>query len=156
MSLKCIPAGAVDKRQSCAHRAVRPVEPPPHTRGRCRSAFASGRPWCLRRQAPGIAAPCETAHAARLGAHGPAQRLRSAIVAETLITLRILRRGVRTDELLRDVERRVGGDRLRRDDFGAVEIRVRGRAAVTWDEVRDALDAAGSDWRQWIYLAPRP
>jgi hypothetical protein len=77
-------------------------------------------------------------------------------VAETLITLRILRDGARTDELLGRVERRFGGDRLRRDDFGAVEIRVSGRGAVAWDEMRDALDAAGSDWRQWVHLPPRP
>jgi hypothetical protein len=70
--------------------------------------------------------------------------------------LRILRRGGRTDELLAHVERRVGADRLSRDDFGAVEIRVSGRGAAAWDEVRDALDAAGSDWRQWVYLGPRP
>jgi hypothetical protein len=78
------------------------------------------------------------------------------VVAETLITLRVLRNGARTDELLGHVERRFGGDRLRRDDFGVVEIRLSGRAAVAWDEVRDALDAAGSDWRQWVHLAPRP
>jgi hypothetical protein len=78
------------------------------------------------------------------------------LVAETLVILRIVRGGDRTDELLRHVERRVGADRLSRDDFGAIRIRVRGRAAAAWDEVRDALDAAGSDWRQWVYLAPRP
>src|SRR4029077_6642890 len=77
-------------------------------------------------------------------------------VAETLITLRILRRGVRTDELLGHLAHRFGGARLRRDDFGAVEIRVSGRAAVAWDELRGALDAAGSDWRQWLHLGPRP
>jgi hypothetical protein len=77
-------------------------------------------------------------------------------VAETQITLRILRRGARADELLAHIEHRFGRDRVRRDDFDAVTIRVSARAAVTWDEVRDALDAAGSDWRQWVYLAPRP
>jgi hypothetical protein len=77
-------------------------------------------------------------------------------VAETLITLRILRRGARTDELISHVERRFGPDRLRRDEFGVVTIRVSGRAAAAWDDLRDALDAAGSDWRQWVHLAPRP
>jgi hypothetical protein len=78
------------------------------------------------------------------------------VVAEAEITLRILRRGARADELLAHVERRFGGDRVRRDDFDVVTIRVTARAAVAWDEVRDVLDGAGSDWRQWVHLAPRP
>jgi hypothetical protein len=84
------------------------------------------------------------------------RRIRSAVVTETQITLRILRRGPRADELLAHVARRFGPDRVRRDDFDAVKIRVSARAAVAWDDVRDALDGAGSDWRQWVYLPPRP
>jgi hypothetical protein len=77
-------------------------------------------------------------------------------VADSLITLRVLRDGVRTDELIADFERRFGRDRVRRDGFGAVTIRVSGRAAAAWDELRDALDGSGSDWRERVYLAPRP
>jgi len=35
-------------------------------------------------------------------------------------------------------------------------LRLDGRGPKAWDTVRDALDSAGSDWRQWIHLAPRP
>jgi hypothetical protein len=84
------------------------------------------------------------------------RRIRSAVVTETHITLRILRRGPRADELLAHVARRFGPDRVRRDNFDAVKISVSARAAVAWDDVRDALDGAGSDWRQWVYLPPRP
>jgi hypothetical protein len=62
-------------------------------------------------------------------------------VPETQITLRILRRGLGTEELLANVERRFGAGHLHRDDFGAVRIRVSGRAAVAWDQVRDASTA---------------
>jgi hypothetical protein len=39
--------------------------------------------------------------------------------------------------------------------LGAVTIPISERGAVAWDEVRDAIDAARSDWRRWLYLAPR-
>jgi hypothetical protein len=77
-------------------------------------------------------------------------------VANDAITIRVLRHGTRTDELLGVLAQRFGSDRVWRDDHGAVHIRVSGRRATAWDELRDALDAAGSDWRQWLHLAPRP
>jgi hypothetical protein len=64
------------------------------------------------------------------------RRIRSAAVTETQITLRILRRGPRADELLAHVARRFGPDRVRRDDFDAVKIRVSARASMAWDDVR--------------------
>jgi len=77
-------------------------------------------------------------------------------VAEVAITMRVLRHGTRTEELLGVLARRFGSDRVWRDDFGAVHVRVSGRRATAWDELRDALDAAGGDWRQWLHLGPRP
>ena len=77
-------------------------------------------------------------------------------VSDVAITIRVLRPGTRTDELLRALTERFGADRVWRDDYGAVHVSVSGRRATAWDELRDALDAAGSDWRQWLHLAPRP
>jgi hypothetical protein len=77
-------------------------------------------------------------------------------VSRNPITIRILRTGTRTDELLGCVARRFGAERLQSDGFGAVHVDVTGRPTTTWDELRDVLDAAGSDWRQWLHLAPRP
>jgi hypothetical protein len=72
------------------------------------------------------------------------------------ITIRVLREAPRSEELLGAVAHRFGRDRVWRDDLGVVHVRGTGRPATAWDELRDALDAAGSDWRQWLYLAPRP
>jgi hypothetical protein len=77
-------------------------------------------------------------------------------VPDIAITIRVLRPGPRTDELLGALAQRFGSDRVWRDDYGAVHVRVNGRRATAWDELRDALDAAGSDWRQWLHLGPRP
>ena len=78
-------------------------------------------------------------------------------MAEAVITVRVLRKGKRTEEILGEIGERL---RQRRDlepnDRGAIEIRLSGRAPRAWEEVRDALDAAGDDWRQWLHLAPRP
>lgn len=77
-------------------------------------------------------------------------------MADVPITIRVLRDGTRTDELLDALVQRFGRERVWRDEFGAVHVRMTGRRATAWDELRDALDAAGSDWRQWLHLAPRP
>lgn len=77
-------------------------------------------------------------------------------MAEAVITLRVLRKSQRTVEVLDGVAARLGKEQLQPDDLGAVHIRMQGRAPRSWDEVRDALDATGDDWRQWLHLAPRP
>ena len=77
-------------------------------------------------------------------------------MAEAIITLRVLRKSPRTLEVLDGVARRLGRDHLEADDLGAVHIRMQGRPPRSWDEVRDALDDTGDDWRQWLHLAPRP
>ena len=70
--------------------------------------------------------------------------------------MRVLRHGARTEELLDALAERFGRDRVRSDEYGAVHVRVAGRPGPAWDALRDALDAAGSDWRQWLHLEPRP
>ena len=89
--------------------------------------------------------------------HGPAaEHPDNHLVSRAPITIRILRTGSRSEELLGCVARRFGSERLRSDGFGAVHVDVTGRPAATWDQLRDVLDAAGSDWRQWLHLPPRP
>ncbi len=75
---------------------------------------------------------------------------------EAVIRLRVLRRGARTDELLAAVARLTGREELEPDDTGLVALRIDLRGPKAWDTVRDALDEAGPDWRQWLHLAPRP
>jgi hypothetical protein len=77
-------------------------------------------------------------------------------MAEAVITLRILRRGPRAELLLEQLGNTIADEPLSADDHGTVLVRAPRRAQQTWDQVRDALDAAGSDWRQWLYLSPRP
>jgi hypothetical protein len=77
-------------------------------------------------------------------------------VAEVVITLRIIRKGPRTTAILEDLAARLRQRTLEPNERGAIEVRLGGRAPRAWEEVRDALDAAGDDWRQWLHLAPRP
>lgn len=77
-------------------------------------------------------------------------------MAESVITLRVIRKNPRAGEVLDELARRLGKDPLEPNDRGAIEIRMNGRGPRAWEEVRDALDACGDDWRQWIHLAPRP
>ena len=77
-------------------------------------------------------------------------------MADAVITLRIIRRSPRTTEILEEVGERLRQKELEPNDRGAIEIRLGGRAPRAWEDVRDALDAAGDDWRQWLHLAPRP
>ena len=77
-------------------------------------------------------------------------------MARSEITLRVVRRGPRTDEVLRDAAQTLGHDGIEPDDRGIVRLTMSERGPAAWDRVRDALDAAGSDWRQWLHLEARP
>jgi predicted Rdx family selenoprotein len=77
-------------------------------------------------------------------------------VADTVITLRVLRKGQRALDLLDEVAGTLGRGHLEPDLGGVVAIRMTGRGSRAWEQVRDALDGTGDDWRQWLYLAPRP
>ena len=77
-------------------------------------------------------------------------------MAEPLITLRIWRKGPRGQELLeRRAQELVRGD-IEADDHGIVRLRMDGRGGKSCDTLRDALDRAGSDWREWLHLESRP
>src|SRR3954452_3517358 len=77
-------------------------------------------------------------------------------VAEAVIQLRVLRRGERADELLARLASQFERDGLEPDRSGLVSLRVPERGPQAWERVREALDALGADWRQWLYLSPRP
>jgi hypothetical protein len=77
-------------------------------------------------------------------------------VPEAVIRLRVIRQGPRAGELLRAVAGQLGRDELDTDDTGLVMVRLDARGPKAWDTLRDALDVAGSDWREWLHLAPRP
>ena len=77
-------------------------------------------------------------------------------MARSEITLRLVRRGPRTEEVLRDTATRLGQDGVEPDERGVVRLVLSERGPVAWERVRDALDAAGSDWRQWVHLEARP
>jgi predicted Rdx family selenoprotein len=77
-------------------------------------------------------------------------------MAEVVITVRVIRKGPRTTQLLSELAQALGRDGLEPDGLGAVDIRMSGRGPRVWEEVRDALDSTGDDWRQWLHLAPRP
>jgi hypothetical protein len=77
-------------------------------------------------------------------------------MAETMITVRIWRKGARAHELLERLGRELGRDDVVADEGGLVRLRMDGRAGKSWDTLRDALDRAGSDWREWLHLESRP
>ena len=77
-------------------------------------------------------------------------------MARTEITVRVARKGPRVHELLGSVAARLGKDDLEPDTRGVVGIELPERGPVAWERVRDALDAAGSDWREWLHLEARP
>jgi hypothetical protein len=77
-------------------------------------------------------------------------------MAEAAVTIRIVRRGTRAQELLADLFERLSEDPRETDDSGVVILRIAARGPQAWDRVRDALDEGGSDWRQWLHLEPRP
>jgi hypothetical protein len=76
-------------------------------------------------------------------------------VAETLITLRIWRKGPRGLELLDRLGEELGREVVP-DDHGIVRLKMDGRGGKGWDTLRDALDRVGSDWREWLHLESRP
>jgi hypothetical protein len=86
------------------------------------------------------------------------QRGRRSITAmpRSEITLRVVRRGPRTEEVLRATGTTLGQDGVEPDDRGVVRLVLSERGPAAWDRVRDALDDAGSDWRQWLHLEARP
>ncbi|HEV2815279.1 MAG TPA: hypothetical protein VGW10_18635 [Solirubrobacteraceae bacterium] len=77
-------------------------------------------------------------------------------MAETIITLRIWRKGPRGEELLERLAAELGRSDVVADDSGLVRLRMDGRGGKSWDTLRDALDRAGSDWREWLHLESRP
>jgi predicted Rdx family selenoprotein len=77
-------------------------------------------------------------------------------MSDAVITLHVLRRGPRAQELLTDVAERLGLDALEPDDHGVVRVRLGRRGPQAWDAVNQALDAAGPDWRERLHLSPRP
>ena len=77
-------------------------------------------------------------------------------MAETTFTLRVLRKGPRGEELLDRLAAELGRAEVVVDDGGLVRLRMEGRGGKSWDALRDALDRAGSDWREWLHLESRP
>jgi predicted Rdx family selenoprotein len=77
-------------------------------------------------------------------------------MARTEITVRVIRRGPRAQELLAAAAGHLGKAALEPEDLHAVRIGLSERGPVAWERVRDALDAAGSDWREWLHLEARP
>ena len=77
-------------------------------------------------------------------------------MAETTIVLRIWRKGARGPQLLERLGAELGRSDVVPDDNGIVRLRMDGRGGKSWDSLRDALDRAGSDWREWIHLESRP
>jgi hypothetical protein len=70
------------------------------------------------------------------------------------IRLIVIREGERADSVLAVVARRLGLSGLTPDRHGDVYIRLEAAGGETWQRVRDALDAAGDDWWEYIYLPP--
>ena len=77
-------------------------------------------------------------------------------MAESVITVRVIRKNPRALELLDELAQALGRQALEADDRGVVDIRMNGRGPRAWEEVRSALDSTGDDWRQWLHLSPRP
>jgi len=77
-------------------------------------------------------------------------------VAEAVIVLRVLRQSDRTDRLLELIGSSLLERPLTAHDDGTVPVRLPRRGPQAWDQLRDALDEAGPDWRQWLHLPPRP
>ena len=77
-------------------------------------------------------------------------------MAEAVVRVRVLRRGSRPAEILADVFHTLGQEPSEPDDAGVVALKLDTRGPQAWELVRNALDASGSDWRQWLHLEPRP
>jgi hypothetical protein len=78
-------------------------------------------------------------------------------VPEAVITLRVLKRGARAQQILDTVAEQLGLGAVEPDDHRVVRLGMgSARPPRAWERVRDALDAAGDDWREWLHLEPRP
>lgn len=77
-------------------------------------------------------------------------------MARAVITIRVIRKGPRAVELLRATGAKLDKGGIEPDDRGNVRIEMAERGPAAWERVRDALDAAGSDWREWLHLEARP
>ena len=78
-------------------------------------------------------------------------------MAEVIITLRVLKRGPRAQQILDAVTERLGVGAVEPDDHRVVRLGMgNARPPRAWERVRDALDSAGDDWREWLHLEPRP
>ena len=76
---------------------------------------------------------------------------------EAVITLRVLKRGARAQQILDAVAVQLGLGAIEPDDHRVVRLGMgSARPPRAWERVRDALDAAGDDWREWLHLEPRP
>ena len=77
-------------------------------------------------------------------------------MARAVITLRVIRKGQRAGELLRAAGEALDKGHLEADERGFVRLELPERGPAAWERVRDALDAAGTDWREWLHLEARP
>ena len=77
-------------------------------------------------------------------------------MARAVITLRVIRKGPRSAELLHATGAKLDKGAIEPDDRGFVRIELPERGPAAWERVRDALDAAGTDWREWLHLEARP
>jgi hypothetical protein len=76
-----------------------------------------------------------------------------------LVPIRIVvtRPDKHADELLAAVARRLPRDAIAPDDNGVAHIVFEDAASsgAAWDDVYNALEAAGDDWRDYLHLGPR-
>jgi len=76
-----------------------------------------------------------------------------------LVPIRIVvtRPGKRTDELLAAAARRLSRENIAPDDHGVAHVVFDDApsSGAAWDEVHNALEAAGQDWGDYLHLAPR-
>ena len=76
---------------------------------------------------------------------------------DVVITLRVLKRGDRAQQILDAIAGHLGLGAIEPDDHRVVRLPMGNtRPPRAWERVRDALDAAGDDWREWLHLEPRP
>jgi hypothetical protein len=74
----------------------------------------------------------------------------------TAIVVHVTRPGRRADELLAAVATRLGRETPIADERGHVRILLEESEGAAWQRVNDALDAAGSDSREYLHVNPRP